>query len=74
MLGALSGLAEVGLAEDAPLVLPWTEADHPPTQAEAVRCLSLIVPGAHGAIFEALLASPHGRVRREAQRALAHAM
>lgn len=69
VLGALAGLSEVGLAEDAALALRWLEDTHPRLQAEAVRCLSLLAPGDHRAVLEAKLGSPYGRVRREAERA-----
>jgi hypothetical protein len=71
VIGALAGLAEVGRAEDAPLVLGWTSVDDPPLQAEAIRCLGLVDAEGHVDLLDARRASTYGRVRREAERALA---
>jgi hypothetical protein len=70
LLGALAGLAEVGRAEDAPIVIRWIEMDDPPLQAEAVRCLGHLDAAAHRDLITARRASPYARVRREADRAL----
>jgi len=71
LLGALAGLAEVGLAEDATLAVPWLVDARPRVRAEVARCLGMLAPAAHREALVTMTHDPSGRVRREATRALA---